>query len=73
MQVARGGGGGGGGGVHPGASLPGTILRSGPLRMYFEFLNRTQTLNFGYFGGGGGGRRREVGVDFERKVGGEFT
>ena len=64
VQVAR--------GIHPGASLPGTILRSGPLRMYFEFLNRTQTLNVGFFfwGGGGGGG---VGGDFERKVGGEFT
>ena len=52
MQVAR--------GVHQGANPPGTIMRSGPLRMYFEFLNRTQTLHFGFFGEGE--------CDFERKV-----
>ena len=50
----------GGGGVQPGATPPGTIMRSGPLRMYFEFLNRTQTLNFGFFGEGE--------CDFQRKV-----
>ena len=35
-------------------------MKSGPLRMYFEFLDRTQRLHFGFFGAGE--------CDFQRKV-----